>query len=476
MIQYFEWYMEPTPHLWVLLAQRVQELAETGFTAIWLPPAFKGSGGIYDVGYGPYDLYDVGEFDQKNTIPTKYGTKEEYLQVLSQLQKHHLQVICDIVLNHKMGADATEEVPAIIVKDQARNEQISDETMVEAWTKFTFDNRHDKYSSFKWNWHHFDGVDYDNKTHQKAIYRLYGKTWDSEVSNEFENYDYLMGADLDFQNPEVVDELYRWGLWYQTFTNMDGVRLDACKHIQFSFFKGWLSALRKQNPDLFAVGEYWSYNLDELLHYLQVNENSLSLFDVPLHGHLREASSSNGQYDLRNLFEGTLVNACPQSAVTFVDNHDTQPCQSLSSWVLEWFKPAAYSIILLRKDGYPCVFYGDYEGIAKDGIPPMKPWLKRLVETRRRHNYGPQHDYLDDSDLIGWTREGDDTHSGLACILTDTTGGCKRMYVGTRYAHQRFVDVLEHMRDDVVIEEDGTGNFRCKEGSASVYVLKETSI
>jgi Predicted membrane protein len=31
--------------------------------------------------------------------------------------------------------------------------------------------------------------------------------------------------------------------------------------------------------------------------------------------------------------------------------------------VAGWFKPLAYAVILLRKDGLPCVFYGDLFGI-----------------------------------------------------------------------------------------------------------------
>lgn len=30
-----------------------------------------------DVGYGAYDLYDLGEFNQKGTVRTKYGTKAQ---------------------------------------------------------------------------------------------------------------------------------------------------------------------------------------------------------------------------------------------------------------------------------------------------------------------------------------------------------------------------------------------------------------
>ena len=66
-----------------------------------MPPAFKGIGGIHDVGYGVYDIYDLGEFDQKGTIRTKYGTKDEYLDAIEALHQYGLQVYGDIVLNHK---------------------------------------------------------------------------------------------------------------------------------------------------------------------------------------------------------------------------------------------------------------------------------------------------------------------------------------------------------------------------------------
>jgi alpha-amylase len=49
-------------------------------------------------------------------------------------------------------------------------------------------------------------------------------------------------------------------------------------------------------------------------------------------------------------------------SVTLVDNHDTQPLQDLEAPVEPWFKPIAYALILLREEGYPCVFYPDLYG------------------------------------------------------------------------------------------------------------------
>ncbi|MEH2143538.1 hypothetical protein [Nostoc sp.] len=77
MMQYFHWYIPPDGNLWNELKQKVKELADAGITSVWLPPAYKGTAGSYDVGYGVYDMYDLGEFDHKGSVRTKYGTKDE---------------------------------------------------------------------------------------------------------------------------------------------------------------------------------------------------------------------------------------------------------------------------------------------------------------------------------------------------------------------------------------------------------------
>ena len=76
MMQYFEWYLPNDGNLWNRLKDDAQHLSEIGVTAVWIPPCYKGTGSD-DVGYGAYDLYDLGEFDQKNTVRTKYGTKQQ---------------------------------------------------------------------------------------------------------------------------------------------------------------------------------------------------------------------------------------------------------------------------------------------------------------------------------------------------------------------------------------------------------------
>ena len=476
MVQYFEWYLPSDKTLWKSVKNDAKHLNDIGITSVWLPPAYKGASGINDVGYSVYDLYDLGEFNQKGTVATKYGTKDEYLDAINELHNNNIKVYADTVLNHKTGADEIEKTYAVKDDENDRTKTIGELRKIEAWTKFDFWGRNGKYSNFKWNWTHFDGVDYDCMHNESGIFRFIGKTWDEEVDHELGNYDYLLGADIDMDDEEVIEELDKWGKWYLETTNVDGFRLDAVKHIKFQFYERWIKKLRKEsNKDLFAVGEYWSNNLDSLKNYINKTDETISLFDVPLHFNFYEASNSDIDFDMSTLLNNTLVEEMPDYAVTFVDNHDSQYGQALESWVRDWFKPMAYAIILLREKGYPCVFYGDLYGVKCQLIKPVEH-IEELIKLRKLYAYGKEHDYFDDADVVGFTREGDSEHkdSGLAVIMTNWyIGKEKKMYVGKKFANTTFKDYLNNVTETVEIDEDGYGVFKVAPKSLSVWRKEE---
>jgi alpha-amylase len=466
MIQYFEWYLPDDGSLWKKVSREAAKLADAGITALWLPPAFKGPGGIHDVGYGAYDLYDLGEFNQKGSIPTKYGTRREYTDAIRACHKAGMQVYADIVVDHKIGADGTEEVEAFECAGNNREEELGGEIKIRAYTIFNFLGRHGKYSSFTWDSSCFDGVDYDDYTKKNSVYLLKGHTWQHNVDTENGNFDYLMGADLDFSVPKVIKELTDWGKWYLDTTDIDGFRLDAVKHIDAGIYRDWLPAMRSYaKRELFTVGEYWSNDLNTLRNYICEVNGDMSLFDVPLHFNLQRISLNGEGEDLRRVFDNTLTSVDPTHAVTFVDNHDTEPGQALCSWVGGWFREHAYALILLRQSGYPCVFYGDLYGIPSRNINPMGESLLTLLRLRRDYAYGWQHDYWNDAHCIGWTRE-----KGLAAILSTMGEHTFSMYVGEVFSGSTFVDALGNNDSRIVIHPDGTGDFPVHAGQASVYV------
>ena len=475
MMQYFEWYLPNDGLWWKRCAAKADDLADLGVTEVWLPPAYKGIS-QEDVGYGAYDLYDLGEFDQKGTVRTKYGTKEEYLDAIRAFHENGIRVLADIVLDHRMGGDELEEVTAVTDSAENRNLQVGGKEKIKVWSRFIFPGRNGKYSDFIWNHSHFSGTDWaENRDGDDRIFRFTGKKWETDTDPENGNFDYLMGMNVDMGNQEVIEETRKWLMWYLDTTGIDGFRLDAVKHISFNFYRNLLRDIRKQTgKELPTVGEYWSGDVGRLLYYLDSVENEMTLFDVALHYNFYNASKAGGSYDMRQIFNNTLVKERPQSAVSFVDNHDTQYGQSLQSFVEDWFKPIAYALILLRTGGTPCVFYSDYYGNPVQNRP-LVPELGKLIKARYAYAYGDQEDYFDDEHIVGWVRRGDTEHadSGLAVLLSDAEGGKKRMYMGEMFAGETFHDALGKCPESVTIGDDGWGEFSTDGGSVAVWLREK---
>ena len=364
-MQYFEWNLPNDGKLWVHLKEDAKHLHDIGITSVWIPPAYKADE-QQDEGYAVYDLYDLGEFDQKGTVRTKYGTRHELEEAVAALHENGIAVYLDTVMNQKTGADYTEKFMACEVDPENREQVIGAPVEVEGWTGYSFPGRGDKYSPFKWHWYHFSGTDQVYETGKRAIYLIQGegKKWSEGVDGENGNYDFLIFNDVDFDHPEVTEEMKRWGVWIAQTLDADGMRLDALKHIKNAFIADFMHNVRaSRGKEFYAVGEYWSGDFESLEAYLDAVDHQIDLFDAPLHFKLFTASQQGLDFDMRTLLDDTLVQKYPTLAVTFVDNHDSQRGSSLESQVKSWFKPLAYGLILLMKEGYPCVFYGDEKGL-----------------------------------------------------------------------------------------------------------------
>lgn len=477
ILQGFEWYLPDDGKHFERIKKELPFLKEMGFSAIWLPPICKGTG-TSDVGYGIYDLYDLGEFDQKGSVRTKYGDKGQLIDLIEASHQHEIGIYADVVLNHKAGADESEKFQAIEVDANDRDKELGGPREIEGWTKFTFPGRKGKYSDFIWNHNHFSGVDYDQLSGKSGVFKIIGenKGWSWSVSGENGNFDYLMFADIDHNNQEVRDEIFKWAGWFINEHNIDGFRFDASKHIDAGFMDDLMKYIRSEiREDFYSMAEYWMGDNGALQEYIEETSGNIDLFDVPLHYNFYEASKAGKDYDLRKLFDNSIVKTNPIIGVTFVDNHDTQEGQSLSSWVEPWFKEHAYASILLRADGYPTVFWGDLYGVGDSSLyGGIKDQLTKLLGLRRDFAYGDQDDYFDNPNTIGFVRKGDQDHPGrMAVVMTNGDKDTLSMFVGEDQKGKTFIDALGNNDGQVVIKEDGWGDFFVSPGSISVWVDKE---
>ncbi len=476
LIQYFEWNLPNDGLLWRQLKEDAKHLSEIGISAVWIPPAYKADE-QQDEGYATYDLYDFGEFDQKGTVRTKYGTRGELEEAIKALHDVGINVYLDAVLNHKAGGDYAEKFKAVPINEEDRNRTLGEPMEIQAMTGYNFEGRGDTYSDFKWHWYHFSGTDYDSVADRHDIFRIIGpgKGWSQGVDKEKGNYDYLLANDIDLDNPEVVAELNRWGRWAASEFGFDGYRMDAIKHMDRNFTSQFVDEVRKERgEDFFFVAEYWNGDMDSLMEFSEAIGNKISLFDVPLHYNFFAASQQGKDYDLSCLLENTLLSRDSRLSVTFVDNHDSQPDSSLESNVADWFKPMAYGLILLMREGYPAIFYGDYYSMKREGSP-HRLILDELLVARQKYAYGDQDLYFDHPSTVGLVRHGDADHagSGLVFLMSNDEDGSKEMSLGPLRAGETWHEITGSIPEEIVLDENGTAVFTVKGRNLAVWVKKE---
>ncbi|KAF2011021.1 glycoside hydrolase family 13 protein [Aaosphaeria arxii CBS 175.79] len=477
LFQAFEWNVPADKAHWKRLATALPKLKAIGIDNIWLPPGCKASspeGNGYDV----YDLYDLGEFDQKGGRATKWGTKEELQELCKIAREQGVGVYWDAVLNHKAGADRTERCRVIEVDQNDRTKEIGEPYEIEGWLGFDFPGRGEKYSNLKYHWEHFSGTDYNQENEKKAIYKILGdnKGWSNSVDGENGNADFLMFADIDYSHPEVQADVKKWGVWITQELGLKGFRLDAVQHFSERFTNEWIDNLREQcGHDIFVVGEFWSGDAQLMTDWLRDLNHAFSLYDSPLLNNFARLSTTEDA-DLRKVFDGSLVQAQPSNAVTVVMNHDTQPGQTVATHIEGFFKPLAYSLILLREEGYPCPFYGDLYGMKGENPEPASCGgkLADIILARKLYAYGDQEDYWDNPNCIGFVRRATwDRPDGLACIMSNTKPGEIRMAVGTEHTGEVWTDILGWEQGEVTIDDEGFGLFKCPGISVSIWVNKE---
>lgn len=112
---------------WDNLKNKAPELKSSGISAIWTPGPCKGNWGIVDNGYGIYDHYDLGNYNQKGSVETRFGSRSELENMIATMhQGPRIDVYSDVVLNHVYSSDDNAEInPAVkaYVFSEANNEQ-----------------------------------------------------------------------------------------------------------------------------------------------------------------------------------------------------------------------------------------------------------------------------------------------------------------------------------------------------------------
>lgn len=96
------------------LKAKIPAMKTAGICALWMPPPSKGNFGIVDMGYGLFDHYDLGTYNQKGTTQTRFGSKAELLSLISTAHSTsggvpYMDLYADVILNHIYTNNTTAE-------------------------------------------------------------------------------------------------------------------------------------------------------------------------------------------------------------------------------------------------------------------------------------------------------------------------------------------------------------------------------
>ncbi len=363
-LQGFYWNSPPGGIWYDSLAKLAPKLASAGFGAIWFPSPVKGAGGPLSMGYDPYDHYDFGEYYQKGSTETRFGSKQELINAIQTYKNYGLQVFADAVIRHMIGAD----------KQQKYQCKPYPSYPDKGWIYFNpASKRFPKDST----------LFIPNAEH--CIEPWVPAQW-------------RFGEWLDHDKKSVQDSLIEWGKYLKNVLGFDGFRLDAVKAIAPQFMAIWL---KNTNANGYAVAEYWD-SPDAIKGWMNTvlsNGANVAMFDFPLRYALKDMCH-NALYDLRNLDGAGLVNSGVSgfNVSTFVENHDFDrigwdgSSDSGHDPVI-WNKGLAYAYILFS-EGRPCVFYKDYVDYGLSGKIDTLIWIRKTFlagGTTKRDGLNPRY-------------------------------------------------------------------------------------
>ncbi len=249
---------------WDTLGTVAPQLNHDGFQTVWFPSPAKAQAGVQDMGYGPYDYYDLGELDQKGTIRTRFGTRSELEAAISALQSNGVNTMVDLVLGHRGGADLVQwklDAGLCTIFDAECYQQAHDDgSGLQGFTHFMPASARFPGDSTDFHPNSFPGHDnLDSPYHDKVFFEdlCYFHDLDNTLDITLPNDGWYFGP---HNVGALGDSLTVWGRYLMQDVGFDEVRLDAVKHIEPGFVAPFLVELENGDQP-FAVGEFFDGNV-----------------------------------------------------------------------------------------------------------------------------------------------------------------------------------------------------------------------
>ena len=418
MMQGFYWDIEPRGEWWNNLSTKLENWKKIGVDRIWLPPASKGQSGGYSMGYDPMDYFDFGQYDQMGTIKTRFGSKAELETLIAKAHNVGIEVIADIVLNHNSGGEL----------------------------QFNPFRNKDTYTLFQ--------------PKSGMFPRNYNSYHPNDIHDHDEEALFFAEQDVCHLQPDIKKWFWESdssvAKYYKNTMKFDGWRFDYVKGFAPWVVKAWIDAVGG-----FSVLEVWDGNTDYLKYW--VDNTGAKAFDFALFYNLEQAIDGNNMNILSE--RNALWKVYPDKAVTFVNNHDTEKETSIGNRITPSNRLLAYAYIMTH-EGYPCVFYSDYESVLS------KTKLEKLIQIKRSLAIGETNVLHVDNETYIAQRRGEGKIPGLVVAINNSLlANTKPVY--TQWKNAILYDFSENTDRTLKTDENGRVNIETSAKSYTIWSLKK---
>ena len=314
------------------IRSQLDYMADLGVTAIWNTPLLEDNepSSSYH-GYACSDYYHIDR---------RFGSNEDYRNLVAECHGKGIKMIMDIVTNH-CGA-AHWWMADLPFKD-----------WVHVWPEYTHSNcafsaQNDPYCS-----------DLD-KTNME------GGWFDTSM------------PDMNLDNPFVLQYFKQWAVWWIEYADLDGLRVDTYPYNEKYPMSEWCKSVRSEYPNLNIVGEVWTCNVPQLAYWQSGNPNRDGfdsnlpcIMDFPLQAAICQGMPRDtvhwdeGLVKIYDAVANDLYYTDMSNMMIFPGNHDTDRIADVLNHSVPRQKMVMAMMATLR--GIPQIFYADeLMGVSRD--------------------------------------------------------------------------------------------------------------
>ena len=277
---------------------------QLGVTALWLTPVLENNSPDGKDGSSTYHGYATTNYYR---VDPRFGTNEDYRQLIADAHAKGLKVVMDMIFNH-----CGFEHPW--VKDLPSRDWLN----VPEW---------------------LSGKEEDKAKYLQTSYKLTPvlDPYAAEVDKRETVDGWFVPSmpDLNQRNPHVIKYLIQNSVWWIETVGIDGIRMDTYPYADREAMALWMKTLEREYPNFNTVGETWvtepaytaAWQKDSKLS--SINSYLKTVMDFAFYDRVNMAAREEtddwwqGMNRVYNTLCYDYLYANPSSVLAFIENHDT---------------------------------------------------------------------------------------------------------------------------------------------------------